>query len=107
MTPSRPVSSSPSGPPETRPTRCRRYNSCAPAGAIHGCGSRRFRSAGGDPEPAGAAGSAPAPESQVLSPQPLLPDHAQALLALADGTVFIGRSIGATGETTGQVVFNT
>ncbi|MGZ8260528.1 MAG: carbamoyl-phosphate synthase domain-containing protein, partial [Caldimonas sp.] len=37
----------------------------------------------------------------------LLPDHAQALLALADGTVFIGRSIGATGETTGEVVFNT
>src|SRR4030095_14690654 len=30
-----------------------------------------------------------------------------ALLALADGTVFIGSSIGATGETTGEVVFNT
>jgi carbamoyl-phosphate synthase small subunit len=41
-----------------------------------------------------------------LSPQ-LLPDHAPALLALADGTVFIGRSIGATGQTTGEVVFNT
>jgi carbamoyl-phosphate synthase small subunit len=41
-----------------------------------------------------------------LFPQ-LLPDHAQALLALADGTVFIGESIGATGETTGEVVFNT
>ena len=37
----------------------------------------------------------------------LLPDHAQALLALADGTVFRGVSIGATGETTGEVVFNT
>ena len=37
----------------------------------------------------------------------LLPDHAPALLALADGTVFAGRSIGATGETTGEVVFNT
>ena len=37
----------------------------------------------------------------------LLPDHAQALLALADGTVFTGVSIGATGETTGEVVFNT
>ena len=37
----------------------------------------------------------------------LLPDHAQALLALADGTVFLGRSIGAVGETTGEVVFNT
>src|SRR4030095_12877935 len=30
-----------------------------------------------------------------------------ALLALADGTVFMGRSIGASGETTGEVVFNT
>jgi carbamoyl-phosphate synthase small subunit len=28
-------------------------------------------------------------------------------LALADGTVFIGNSIGATGSTTGEVVFNT
>ena len=37
----------------------------------------------------------------------LLPDHAQALLALADSTVFMGVSIGATGETTGEVVFNT
>jgi carbamoyl-phosphate synthase small subunit len=41
-----------------------------------------------------------------LSPQ-LLPDHAPALLTLADGTVFTGRSIGATGRTTGEVVFNT
>ena len=41
-----------------------------------------------------------------MSPQ-LLPDHAQALLALADGTVFHGASIGAEGETTGEVVFNT
>ncbi len=30
-----------------------------------------------------------------------------AILALADGTVFIGNSIGATGFTTGEVVFNT
>ena len=48
---------------------------------------------------------APRSESPVSSQ--LLPDHAQALLALADGTVFIGRSIGATGTTTGEVVFNT
>ena len=41
-----------------------------------------------------------------MSPQ-LLPDHAPALLALADGTAFMGRSIGATGTTTGEVVFNT
>jgi carbamoyl-phosphate synthase small subunit len=30
-----------------------------------------------------------------------------AILALADGTVFIGNSIGASGSTTGEVVFNT
>ena len=30
-----------------------------------------------------------------------------ALLALADGTVFIGNSIGAPGSTVGEVVFNT
>ena len=38
---------------------------------------------------------------------PLLPDHARALLALADGSVFEGFSIGAMGRTTGEVVFNT
>jgi len=38
---------------------------------------------------------------QLLSPQ------AQALLALADGTVFHGVSIGAPGRTVGEVVFNT
>ena len=31
----------------------------------------------------------------------------QAILALADGTVYIGNSIGATGTTVGEVVFNT
>ena len=30
-----------------------------------------------------------------------------ALLALEDGSVFVGKSIGASGETTGEVVFNT
>jgi carbamoyl-phosphate synthase small subunit len=38
---------------------------------------------------------------QLLSPQ------AQAILALADGTVFQGVSIGAPGRTVGEVVFNT
>jgi carbamoyl-phosphate synthase small subunit len=33
--------------------------------------------------------------------------HPTAILALADGTVFIGNSIGASGSTTGEVVFNT
>lgn len=34
-------------------------------------------------------------------------DFPPAILALADGTVFIGNSIGAAGSTTGEVVFNT
>ena len=41
-----------------------------------------------------------------MSPQLLFP-QAQALLALADGTVFRGISIGAAGHTVGEVVFNT
>lgn len=40
----------------------------------------------------------------LLSQQALQPS---AILALADGTVFVGNSIGATGSTTGEVVFNT
>jgi len=38
---------------------------------------------------------------------PLLPVLPPALLALADGTVFQGSSIGAPGQTVGEVVFNT
>jgi carbamoyl-phosphate synthase small subunit len=37
----------------------------------------------------------------------LLPVLPPALLVLADGTQFIGYSIGAPGLTTGEVVFNT
>jgi carbamoyl-phosphate synthase small subunit len=37
----------------------------------------------------------------------LIPASTPALLALADGTVFRGRSIGALGQTVGEVVFNT
>jgi len=37
----------------------------------------------------------------------VLPVHPKAILALADGTVFSGISIGAHGETVGEVVFNT
>ena len=36
-----------------------------------------------------------------------MPLHQTAILALADGTVFRGISIGATGHTVGEVVFNT
>ena len=37
----------------------------------------------------------------------LLPSYTPAVLALADGTVFKGQSIGADGVTSGEVVFNT
>ena len=37
----------------------------------------------------------------------LLPDSPPALLALADGTTFLGTSIGAPGQTVAEVVFNT
>ena len=37
----------------------------------------------------------------------LFPSRPQALLALADGTVFRGRAIGAHGHAVGEVVFNT
>jgi carbamoyl-phosphate synthase small subunit len=37
----------------------------------------------------------------------LLPDTPAALLALADGTTFLGTSAGAPGHTVGEVVFNT
>jgi carbamoyl-phosphate synthase small subunit len=37
----------------------------------------------------------------------LLPNFTPAILALADGTIFRGRSIGANGVTSGEVVFNT
>ncbi|HMV06232.1 MAG TPA: carbamoyl-phosphate synthase domain-containing protein, partial [Accumulibacter sp.] len=37
----------------------------------------------------------------------MLPTLAPALLALADGTVFQGQSLGAEGNTSGEVVFNT
>ena len=41
-------------------------------------------------------------------PQSLRPNQdATAILALADGTIFTGVSIGATGQTIGEVVFNT
>ena len=37
----------------------------------------------------------------------MLPSFPSAILALADGTVFRGYSIGASGHTIGEVVFNT
>jgi carbamoyl-phosphate synthase small subunit len=43
----------------------------------------------------------------LLSLQGISGTSSQAILALADGTVFIGNSIGAVGSTIGEVVFNT
>jgi carbamoyl-phosphate synthase small subunit len=45
--------------------------------------------------------------AQQTENEPVLPVLPQALLALADGTVFLGTSIGAAGHTVGEVVFNT
>ena len=47
-----------------------------------------------------------APEPALVSPG-LFSAEPQALLALADGTVFRGRAIGALGHAVGEVVFNT
>ena len=43
----------------------------------------------------------------LLSLQGSLPNAPHAILALADGTVYFGNSIGASGYTVGEVVFNT
>ena len=67
---------------------------------------RRWPRTAGLAQPEPAPPPRPRPGASRLSPQ-LLPDHAQALLVLADGTVFHGSSIGADGETIGEVVFNT
>ena len=42
-----------------------------------------------------------------IAPAILVPNTVPAILALADGTVFRGRSIGATGHAVAEVVFNT
>jgi len=52
-----------------------------------------------DPPATSSSGAVPVPATAA--------DHAQAVLVLADGTVFPRASIGAEGETTGEVVFNT
>jgi carbamoyl-phosphate synthase small subunit len=43
----------------------------------------------------------------LLSLQGSSQTNPQAILALADGTVFVGNSIGSSGSTVGEVVFNT
>ena len=48
-----------------------------------------------------------APATNVAAPAALFPPVVPALLALADGTLFRGRSIGADGSAVGEVVFNT
>jgi len=48
-----------------------------------------------------------APETMSATTPALFPARQQALLALADGTVFRGHAIGALGHSTGEVVFNT
>ncbi len=48
-----------------------------------------------------------APDTAVATKAALFPPVVPAILALADGTVFRGRAIGAAGVATGEVVFNT
>ena len=48
-----------------------------------------------------------APHTSAATLPALFPPQTPALLALADGTVFHGRAIGALGTTVGEVVFNT
>src|SRR4029079_7803720 len=48
-----------------------------------------------------------APDANVAATAALFPPAMPALLALADGTVFRGRAIGAAGSAVGEVVFNT
>ncbi len=48
-----------------------------------------------------------APAPTATPPAPLFAPFVEAALALADGSVFRGRAIGATGSTVGEVVFNT
>src|SRR3954470_797682 len=48
-----------------------------------------------------------APDTNVATSVALFAPALPAVLALADGTVFRGRAIGAAGVTVGEVVFNT
>jgi len=48
-----------------------------------------------------------APDANAAANAAIFPPVAPALLALADGTLFRGRAIGAAGMTVGEVVFNT
>jgi carbamoyl-phosphate synthase small subunit len=57
--------------------------------------------------PAESPAARPAPPAWPAAGSSLLPPLAPALLALADGTVFHGHSIGAPGSTVGELVFNT
>jgi carbamoyl-phosphate synthase small subunit len=48
-----------------------------------------------------------APDTNVATSTPLFAPSVPAVLALADGTIFRGRAIGAAGVAVGEVVFNT
>jgi carbamoyl-phosphate synthase small subunit len=66
-------------------------------------GARNARRAG----QASALSFMNAPETMPAMTPALFPARRQALLALADGTVFRGHAIGALGHAIGEVVFNT
>jgi carbamoyl-phosphate synthase small subunit len=61
---------------------------------------------GGQPVPLCTSACRNAVLRQTIE-EPNVPQHLPAILVLADGTVFRGISIGASGHTVGEVVFNT
>src|SRR5262249_20874700 len=92
-----------------RPCTSRRPASMARAGrsATPPCtrSSRKLHLAGRSPSP--ESGTAPGPNPVMLTDRAMSTNGGRATLVLEDGVVFEGRSFGATGETTGEVVFNT
>jgi len=78
-----------------------RFNRCAPNGPAVFHVKRPERCPPCPPVPRLAF------QESAVSSVSLVPAHPPALLVLADGTVFKGRSIGAAGSVSGEVVFNT
>src|SRR5512141_614897 len=81
------------------------------AGTVLHRGRSRFARPGSSPssarQPAGSTMPDNIAPATRAAPGVLFPPVTPAVLALADGTVFRGRAIGALGSTVGEVVFNT
>src|SRR6187551_568813 len=72
---------------------------------------RTFACRSSGPPPSGRRAPVPAGHSSMTDPTaawpPPRPPDCNAALVLADGTVFWGRGVGATGQAVGEVCFNT